>query len=321
MYDTIGRGAGGKQFVHSTVGCPLLRVSIIGDSTVYTCMYVCMCSGVWHVCLCVFSYCLQPEDSQMDARMTRIQQRYLLSERASNCSSSNTPEVKVEQRRRRRLKRAETSSAHDERREKDELGVATSQQARERLELTVREKERESDTEKKSEVVSGGIRTATEGEKISLAPGQAAERAGGSSGSVRSRIKLSKSPVVKLHRIQTPPSAAGPGSLLTRLTDKSRASYPTQRTAEPGLGNSLAESLSPPSGQPRLESAVEDTSGCGTGEVSAVSKLRRSPRKNKWTAGKPAGSGAPGETRQAAKKEKSHKKVARWWHMQIWNVQ
>ena len=57
-------------------------------------MYVCMCSGVWHVCLCVFSYCLQPEDSQMDARMTRIQQRYLLSERASNCSSSNTPEVK-----------------------------------------------------------------------------------------------------------------------------------------------------------------------------------------------------------------------------------
>ena len=30
----------------------------------------------------------------MDARMTRIQQRYLLSERASNCSSSNTPEVK-----------------------------------------------------------------------------------------------------------------------------------------------------------------------------------------------------------------------------------
>ena len=60
-------------------------------------MYVCMCSGVWHVCLCVFSYCLQPEDSQMDARMTCIQQHYLLSERASNCSSSNTPEVKVEQ--------------------------------------------------------------------------------------------------------------------------------------------------------------------------------------------------------------------------------
>ena len=224
------------------------------------------------------------------------------------CSSSNTPEVKVEQRRRRRLKRAVTSSAHDERREKDESGVATSQQAWERLELTVREKERESDTEKKSEVVSGGIRTATEGEKISLAPGQPAERAGGSSGSVRSRIKLSKSPVVKLHRIQTPPSAAGPGSLLTRLTDKSRASHSTQRTAEPGLGNSLAESLTPLSGEPRLESA---TSGCGTGEVSAVSKLRRSPRKNKikWAAGKPAGSDAP-ETRQAAKKEKSHKKVA-----------
>ena len=257
----------------------------------------------------------------MDARMTRIQQRYLLSERASNCSSSNTPEVKVEQRRRRRLKRAATSSAHNEGREKDESGVATSQQARERLELTVREKERESDTEKKSEVVSGGIRTAAEGEKSSLAPGQAAERAGSSSDSVRSRFKLSKSPVVKLHRIQTPPSAAGPGSLLTRLTDKSCASHSTRRTAEPGSGNSLAESLTPPSGEPCLESAVEDTSGCGTGEVSAVSKLRRSPRKIKWAAGKPAGSGAPGETRQAAKKEKSHKKVARWWHMQIWSVQ
>ena len=260
----------------------------------------------------------------MDARMTRIQQRYLLSERASNCSSSNTPEVKVEQRRRRRLKRAVTSSTHDERREKDESGVSTSQQARERLELTIRKKESESDTEKKSEVVSGGIRTATEGEKISLAPGQPAERAGGSSGSVRSRIKLSKSPVVKLHRIQTPPSAAGPGCLLTRLTDKSRASHPTRRTVEPGSGNSLAESLTPPSGEPCLESAVEDASGCGTGEVSAVSKLRRSPRKNKWAAGKPAGSGAPGapgETRQAPKKEKSHKKVARWWHMQIWSVQ
>ena len=71
------------------------------------------------------------------------------------------------------------------------------------------------------------------------------------------------------------------------------------------------------SGEPCLEAAVEDASGCGTGEVSAVSKLRRSPRKNKWAAGKPAGSGAPGETRQAAKKEKSHKKVARWWHMQM----
>ena len=201
------------------------------------------------------------------------------------------------------------------------VGVVTSQQARERLELTIREKKRESDTEKKSEVISGSIRTATEGEKISLAPGQAAERAGGSSGSVRSRIKLSKSPVVKLHRIQTPPSAAGPGSLLTRLTDKSRASHSTQRTVEPGSGNSLAESLTPPSGEPRLESAVEDASVYGTGEVSAVSKLRRSPRKNKWTAGKPAGSDAPGETRQASKKEKSHKKVARWWHMQIWSVQ
>ena len=197
------------------------------------------------------------------------------------------------------------------------MGVATSQHARERLELTVREKERESDTEKKNEGVSGGIRTATESEKISLVPGQPAERAG----SVRSRIKLSKSPVVKLHRIQTPPSAAGPGSVLTRLRDKGRASYPTRRTAEPGSGNSLAESLTPPSGEPRLESAVEDASRCGTEEVSAVSKLRRSPRNNKWAAGKPAGSGAPGETRQAAKKEKSHKKVARWWHMCMLSLQ
>ena len=99
MYDTIGRGGRGQAVCPFYGGCPLLSVSIIRGSTVYTCMHVCMCSGVWHVCLCVFSYCLQPEDSQMDARMTRIQQCYLLSERASNCSSSNTPEVKVEQRR------------------------------------------------------------------------------------------------------------------------------------------------------------------------------------------------------------------------------
>ena len=58
----------------------------------------------------VASYCLEPEDSMMDTRLTRIQQRYLLSERASNCSSSNTPEVKLEQRRRRRLRRRETEA-------------------------------------------------------------------------------------------------------------------------------------------------------------------------------------------------------------------
>ena len=370
------------------------------------------------------SYCLQAEDSSMDARLTRIQQRYLLSERASNCSSSNTPDVKLEQRRQQRMRRARTDPRGEEgegrgggeaggwvgmkgkgvkgkglkgkwvkgsvmegkglksggTREEDvtgdlEMGSGTQSDgvAVQRLELTVKgaeelEKLERQGENKGKEKRSGDIetsisyrdRTASDGEQVGERESPILLKASSTAVvaatpsrkrySVQSGVKLSKSPVLKLNRVQTPPSATRPASLLSRLKGKQCTSKeqhqdePTttasavetprlaltvndgsgeqsntaQRTAEvsdvlcsPGFSESTTPTRTCP--RKRLELTLSDATAQSSGSVESETgtKLRRSPRKNKWIAGKKSSSIPPVDIKQASHKGKSYKKVCR----------
>lgn len=385
----------GNEAVYMCVCEVYMHTCVVCGTCTYTCV---VCRATWsRVCspiilaslfpislsVHVYSYCLHPEDATMDARLTRIQQRYLLSERASNCSSSNTPEVKLEQRRRRRLRRMGTDTHNESGRDK-----SSTEAAQERLELIPRQQKGEEegtekrnktaarvgvdcDSEKareKEELVaanrpteqstgSTGVKSPvmklhrvqtppsaqsglsrltsklkasqssveqlaesiqdvllSEKPKLELhvAPSGASRPATveveASSNQCTSGVKLSRSPVVKLHRIQTPPSAH-PVRLLSRLTGKRRA---TQSPEEPH-SESIHVEDGPPPEKPRLELTLNDASQpnvepssdqCSSGSV--CSKLRSSPRRNKWIAGKTCSSETPRNSKQTSK---SNKKV------------
>lgn len=286
----------------------------------------------------------------MDARLTRIQQRYLLSERASNCSSSNTPEVKLEQRRRRRLRRVETGSTEGGGRgSSGPSGVGTDAE-QERLKLTAQKSKGGREGQKSKAVPSDGKKekeavtstnttkptvcttsTVQSDPKLNRSPVLMLHRVKpGNEGAVTESqqttptrssagIKLNRSPVVKLHRIQTPPSTQ-PTSLL-KLEGRRTA----ENTVEQPLKSSHdLEPCATPSEKQRLELTQNDTtqpSGGAGGEagpeVSSIQSsstdttLRRSPRRNKWIAGQP-GDSAPsdGDSKEASGKGKSNKKVS-----------
>ena len=52
----------------------------------------------------LLSYCLTDEDTSIDAKLTKIQQRYLFSERASHCSTVVTPKAERAKQQARRMK-------------------------------------------------------------------------------------------------------------------------------------------------------------------------------------------------------------------------
>ena len=284
----------------------------------------------------------------MDARLTRIQQRYLLSERASNCSSSNTPEVKLEQRRRRRLRKVETNAGSTEEGGRDS-GVRTDTE-QERLKLTAQQ----SRGGREGEKGKGVPRADSEGKKgkeavTSTTTTEPCSTSSGHSDSKLSRspvlmlhrvkvkedsegavaesqqttptrssvgVKLNRSPVVKLHRILTPPSTQ-PVSLLNQLTSKHTAEIPVEQPLE---SSHQLDPLTTSSEKQRLELTLSDTAqpggGAGPHESSSQSSsadttLRRSPRRNKWVAGQPGGGSAPtdGDSKEASGKGKSNKKV------------
>ena len=236
-------------------------------------------------------------------------------------------------------------------------GVEGTGAAVERLELTVREEGREKGRE---EVVSsreagggspddGQAKGERNEQKPPSVPSQppvdpAATTPTRSSGTVGG-VKLSKSPVVRLHRIETPPSSR-PASLVSRL----------KHSTAPGTVEREHAQVEPSPEKNRLELTVNDslTSGTDTvceresshGEVShsgaklrqsprkkleltlsdaaqtsggveqgsssgsGGAKLRRSPRKNKWIAGKRSGrSGSAEEGTLSSHKGKTNKKV------------
>ena len=150
----------------------------------------------------------------------------------------------------------------------------------------------------------------TQGEKSPIARPAGEESGGGdSSNSSSRRIKFSKSPVVKLHKIQTPPSAGVP-RVLSQTLRKNTAQEKEQNT-----NTSEAGATNPPPGDPALPRAWDgdqtlsmDTSS-GAGSSSVTHKLRRSPRKNKWVAGRSAGSGSAGGDKQATRNVHTRKKV------------
>ena len=213
----------------------------------------------------------------MDARLTRIQQRYLLSERASNCSSSNTPEVKLEQRRRRKLRRGETGGKGEGGGKggvkegvrgggggggrKEEVGEGAREGGRgwgrgarrgrgrvgrrlvvdegmsgvteevERLVLTVREGEKgdggEGGAKEEEGAKQPGESVLKETEVASNRP--ADPTTPNRASTLSTGIRLNKSPVVKLHKVETPPSTSRPATLFSTLISRDSTSSTTTR--------------------------------------------------------------------------------------------
>lgn len=229
----------------------------------------------------------------MDARLTRIQQRYLLSERASNCSSSNTPEVKLEQRRRRRLRKVETSTGSTERGGRDSGGAGgvRTDTEQERLKLTAQQSRggrggekgkvmprADSKGKKRRETATSTTTTepticSTSSEhsdpKLNRSPvlmlhrvnvkadSEAAVAESQQTTPTRSSvgIKLNRSPVVKLHRILTPPSSQ-PVSLLNQLTSRQTAEITVEQPLE---SSHHLDPLTTTSEKQRLELTRSDT--------------------------------------------------------------
>ena len=178
----------------------------------------------------------------MDARLTRIQQRYLLSERASNCSSSNTPEVKLKQRKRLQQK---TEGKMDD--ANDSLSPQTRQ-----------DEERQYTKITSPSVADDGIRDGTQESRKAMT-GKGRDDFSSHS------IKLNKSPIILVHKVQTPPSV-GPTDLLNRLIEKQTAQM---------------EDTKPETEKPPCVVSPQHEAPLGSGAPDAISKLRRSPRKPK----------------------------------------
>ena len=233
----------------------------------------------------------------MDARLTRIQQRYLLSERASNCSSSNTPEVKLEQRRRRRLRKVETNAGSTEGGGRDSGGAGggRTDTEQERLKLTAQQSRGGREGEKgkavpraDSEGKKGkeAVTSTTTTEPCSTSSGHSDPKLNrspvlmlhrvkmkeDSEGAVAESqqttptrssvgVKLNRSPVVKLHRILTPPSNQ-PVSLLNQLTSKHTAEITVEQPLE---SSHQLDPLTTSSEKQRLELTLSDTAQPGGG--------------------------------------------------------
>ena len=259
----------------------------------------------------------------MDSRLTRIQQRYLISERASNCSSSNTPEVKLEQRRRRRRRKAFESRT---------------------------QQERAAIVETPKEAKSGHSLTEKEAESSQSAPktvkGESSRNKGGSSSTTSSDIQLinrRKNPVVNIQRIKTPPSA-GMSKVISRILEtavgvkpqvkpqvkpkvkpevKPQVKEPDERTSCSATTHSFTQPDKLIASQSSSEgggSTARDTSPVVTGiALSDVThQLRRSPRKNKWIAGKAEGTaGLSVEAKEAKLDTKTRKRVSYIVYMYI----
>ena len=242
----------------------------------------------------------------MDSRLTRIQQRYLISERASNCSSSNTPEVKLEQRRRRRRKASESKT----------------------------QQERVETAETPKEAKSGHSLTMQQAKSSQSAPKavkrEGSRNKGGSSSTTSSNSQptnRSRSPIVNLQRINTPPSA-GMTKVISRALKKAAAvkpevkpevkpkvKQPDEKTSRPGTVRSFPQPDKPTAAQSSSQGGVSTARNTSPGVAGTVSsdathQLRKSPRKNKWIAGKVVGTaGQSGEVREAKLDTKTRKKV------------
>ena len=276
------------------------------------------------------SYCLSAHDSSLDARLMKIQQRCLVSERASNCSTANTPRVD-RRRKRRRSQELPSSSMGQEEKEKAE-SVIEAPQARSksrflpRMRTTPKKvhplKATKSPVIKLSKVKqlakSGAIGNAREAGKKGLVRKKNSGLSCEVSASTRKEFLI---PVLKHVGVCKPE----PGKTMESVTQEDEfvcnsASLPQDMVTPAADGE---QGVKPMGVQTRVAVVTAAVKPCPSGTLltppdTQTSGVRRSPRKNKWKVESSAtdegeSSGTQEEERSGTlkreKRSQRHKKV------------
>ena len=257
-------------------------------------------SIVVSLCMCDLfscSYCLSAHDSSLDARLMKIQQRCLVSERASNCSTANTPRVD-RRRKRRRSQELPSSSMGQEEKEKAE-SVIEAPQARSKSRFLPRMRT----TPKKVHPLK-----ATKSPVIKLSKVKQLAKSGvvgnareaGKKGIVRKKnsglsCEISSStgqefsiPVFKNVGVCKPePGATMESATHSQQEDEfvcNSASLPQDMVTPAADGE---EGVKPMGVQARVAVVTAAVKPCSSGTLltlpdTQASRVRRSPRKNKW---------------------------------------
>ena len=255
---------------------------------------------IFTLCMCDLfscSYCLSAHDSSLDARLIKIQQRCLASERASNCSTANTP--RVDRRRKRRCSQElQSSSMCQEEKEKAE-SVIEAPQVRSKSRFLSRMRTTPKKVHPLKATKSPVIKL-SKGKQLARSRAVGNAREAGKKGIVRKEnsslsCKVSSStgkefsiPVLKNVGVCKPE----PGTTLESVTHSQQeddfacnsASLPQDTMTDTADGE---QGVNPMAVQTEAAVALAAEKPCSSGTlltlpVTQASGVRRSPRKNKW---------------------------------------
>lgn len=245
------------------------------------------------------SYCLTTDDASLDARLTRIQQRCLISERSSNCSTVVTPKAERAQKQSRRMKAAKISHDIAEKNKTEKNGTCE-QEATHESSVAI---------EKKEAPILPVAPKATPKKRRPFHTGRSQYKSG--------PIKLTKSPVVKISKAHQRHLIHTRGNTIPKTQPISREGEAkpdiSEQSITPGLStNNDLKSVSElkedtePSEPPVIKTETETESvneGIEQGNETSMARLpplsdtrdtspvdqpetsgglRRSPRVNKW---------------------------------------
>ena len=238
------------------------------------------------------SYCLSAHDSSLDARLMKIQQRCLVSERASNCSTANTPRVD-RRRKRRHSQELPSSSMGQEEKEKEESVIEVPQaRSKSRFLPRMRTTPKRVHPLKatKSPVIklskakqlakSGAIWNAREAGKKGIVRKKNSNLSCEVSSSTRKEFVI---PVLNIVSVCKPES----GTTMESVTQEDEvicnsASLPQDMVTPDG-----EQGVKPMNVQARVAVVMAAVKPCPSGTLltlpdTQASGVRRSPRKNKW---------------------------------------
>lgn len=252
------------------------------------------------VSLCMFScsYCLSAHDSSLDARLMKIQQRCLASERASNCSTANTPRVD-RRRKRRRSQELQSSSMGQEEKEKAE-SVIEAPQVRSKSRFLSRMRTTPKKVHPLKATKSPVIKL-SKGKQLAIARSRPVgnAREAGKKGIVRKEnsglsceVSSSTGKEFSIPVLNVGVCKPEPGTTLESVTHSQQeddfacnsASLPQDMMTHTADGE---QGVNPMAVQTEAAVALAAEKPCSSGTlltlpVTQASGVRRSPRKNKW---------------------------------------